>query len=104
MAFKFSNLSLPMGSGGNHLDPDTAIIDDLLDDHPGDRPEDRDSPSHAASNAASNPFSSWPRMDDGPQTLTSAAAEGRLADSLQDDSAGDRETGVYDPHREAAAA
>ena len=39
MAFKFSNLSLPMGSGGNHLDPDTAIIDDLLDDHPVDRRE-----------------------------------------------------------------
>ena len=36
MAFKFSNLSLSSGSGASHLDPDTAIIDDLVDDRMGD--------------------------------------------------------------------
>ena len=52
MAFKFSNLSLPVGSGTNHLDPDTAIIDDLVDD----RLDDLET-------ARSNAFSNWPRPD-----------------------------------------
>ena len=42
MAFKFSNLSLPIGgSSSQHLDPDTAIIDDLVDDRDDGRSDRR---------------------------------------------------------------
>ena len=54
MAFKFSNLSRPMGGGGNHLDPDTAIIDDLLDDPIDGRSDGRGEDNESAMNALSN--------------------------------------------------
>jgi hypothetical protein len=46
MAFKFSNLSLSSGSA-NHLDPDTAIIDDLVDERLDDaaRPRNESRPA-----------------------------------------------------------
>ena len=50
MAFKFSNLSLPAGGGAAQLDPDTAIIDDLIDEHLEDPEKD-----------GANAFSGWPR-------------------------------------------
>ena len=65
MAFKFSNLSLPVGSGANHLDPDTAIIDDLIDDR-------MDDPDTMRSNARS----SWLQPDDGPDTDHPRSADG----------------------------
>ena len=97
MAFKFSNLSLSTGSGGNQLDPDTAIIDDLLDEPAGEGLDD-------AGTSASNAFSRWPRMEDDPRAPGYAAGgePGDLAGS--DAAAGHAATASHDPHEQAAAA
>ena len=101
MAFKFSNLSRPMGGGGNHLDPDTAIIDDLLDDPIDGRSDGRGEDNESAMNA----FSNWPRMGDGHEDRASGQAVGEHADSSREGAAArGAGTAGYDLQQETAAA